>query len=427
MKRQLSFLLLLALMAGLLSMSALAAEPGYSFELAVDGTQYKRVATGDIITVTFTLKRTDSSEPYSIYAMQNEICYDSEFFRLVEGSWLTTANVVTNDIALRDHHRAFYMNYLSMGMDSRWNSTTLVGSFQLEVIGSTGAARISSRNPQVARPDGSGSYTTSVKDVLVVLSDQCKVTFETAGGTSVSPQTVTRGGTVQQPADPSRYGYLFSGWYRDIDCTEPWSFGKDVVDVNLHLYAKWTKDESASRYTDVKKTDWFYGDVEYVSVHGLMDGVGNGKFAPVQSTSRAMIVTILWRLEGKPAPDAQMTFRDVPARQWYTEAIGWAAENGIVTGYSAQTFGPTDSVTREQLAAILYRYASYKGYDTTARADLSRFVDSSKVSFWAQEALSWANAAGLVNGMPGNLLAPQGTADRSQTAAILHRFCINVK
>lgn len=411
----------------MLSVWAFAAEPHYSFELAIDGKQQKTVSTGDIVTVTFTLKRTDSSEPYPMYAMQNEICYDKDFFRLVEGSTLTAANVVTNDIALRDHHRAFYMNYLSMGANSNWSSTTLAGSFQLEVIGTTGAARITSCNPQVSKPDGSGSYAISTKDVLVVLSEQCKVTFETGGGTAVAPYTVTRGGKVQQPADPSRYGYLFEGWYRDVDCTESWNFGTDTVDVNLHLYAKWKKDETACRYNDVKKTDWFYGDVEYVSTHGLMDGVGSGKFAPAQSTSRAMIVTILWRLEGKPAPDGQMTFRDVPAGQWYTQAIGWAAEKGIVTGYSAQSFGPADSVTREQLAAILYRYAGYKGYDTTLQADLSRFVDSGKVSAWAQEALSWANAVGLINGMPGDLLTPQGTADRSQTAAILHRFCTNVK
>ncbi|MDD7312510.1 MAG: S-layer homology domain-containing protein [Clostridiaceae bacterium] len=169
--------------------------------------------------------------------------------------------------------------------------------------------------------------------------------------------------------------------------------------------------------------DWFAADVEYVSAHGLMDGTGNGAFSPYAGTNRAMIVTILWRLEGKPSAGSPLTFRDVPAGQWYTEAVCWAAEKGIITGYSGDKFGPTDAVTREQMAAILFRYARYKHYNVTARADLSAFTDCGKISSWAAEAMSWANAAGLVNGLGDGRLAPQSSAVRCQTAAMLHRFC----
>ena len=113
------------------------------------------MSTGDIITVTFTLQRSDTEQPFSMYAMQNEICYDGEFFRLVEGSVLTANQVQTSDIALRDHYRAFYMNTLSMGGNQVWNSTTLVGSFQLEILSNTGRTEITARNPKVSKPDGS--------------------------------------------------------------------------------------------------------------------------------------------------------------------------------------------------------------------------------------------------------------------------------
>lgn len=423
MKGFLKRLFLITLLLGCLSVSA-AAAPDFSFRLAADGKQEKTVSTGDYLTVTFTLERTDEDKSYSMYAMQNEICYDSEFFRLVEGSVLTTNNVQTNDIALRDHYRAFYMNILSMGGNTVWNASTLVGSFQLEVIGTSGVTEIFCENAKVSQPDGSGSYPTWTNTVSIVISQDCTVVFETEGGSAVAPQTVKRGSRMQRPADPVRAGYRFAGWYRDVDRLEPWDFAADTVEVNLHLYAKWVKDHTVSKYLDITPTDWFYGDVEYVFSHGLMDGVGNGMFAPYQDTNRAMIVTILWRLEGKHTAAGPLSFTDVPYGQWYTEAIRWASEKGIVTGYSAQSFGPNDTITREQMAAILYRYAGYKGYNTAARGDLNSFRDCNTVSTWARDAMSWANSEMLINGMPGSLLAPQGSANRSQTAAILHRFCL---
>lgn len=409
-------------LASLLSMGALAGnEPTFSFDLSANGESELTVSTGDIITVTLELNRTDSQQEYSMYAMQDEICYDKNFFRLVEGSDQPFDGVQTRDIALRDHRRAHYLNYVSLSGGKSWQAENVVGSFQLEVIGTTGAARLENCNLQVSLPDGSGSYAVSGRDVTVVISDQCEVRFESVGGSAVATQTVKRGGLLQKPTDPTMTGYLFDGWYKDVDCKEPWDFGRDRVEVNTHLYAKWHKNESGQRYADVLPSDWFSGDVDYVSVNGLMDGVGGGNFAPYASTNRAMVVTILWRLEGKPAA-GDNTFRDVPAGMWYTEAIGWAAANGIVTGYSADTFGPLDNVTREQMPVILYRYAGFKGYDVSQRADLSRYGDNAKISAWAKEGLSWANAKGLISGMPDQTLAPQNTALRCQTAAILHRF-----
>ena len=228
MKKHLLRLAAALLLTGLLSFGTAAEqEPAFSFDLSVDGKTEKTVATGDIITVTLTLRRRDSGESYPMYAMQDEICYDADFFRLVPGSGLTAANVVTRDVALRDYHRAYYMNYLSLTGGRTWEAETLVGSFQLEVIGTAGAARIFSSNPQVARQNGSGSYSASGQNVTVLLSDRCTAVFETGGGTAVPGQTVSRGGLLQRPADPIRFGYAFSGWYRNVDCTEPWDFQRD--------------------------------------------------------------------------------------------------------------------------------------------------------------------------------------------------------
>ena len=131
-------------------------------------------------------------------------------------------------------------------------------------------------------------------------------------------------------------------------------------------------------------------------------------------------------MEGAPVVNYAMSFTDVAPDQWYTEAIRWAQANGIVNGYSAEKFGTNDPITREQMAAILYRYAGFKGYDVSAKADLSKFADADKIGGWAVDAIAWANANNLVNGVSATELAPQGKATREQVAAILHRFCENI-
>ncbi len=179
-------------------------------------------------------------------------------------------------------------------------------------------------------------------------------------------------------------------------------------------------------FSDVTESDWFYDAVTYAYENGLMDGVGMGLFAPNSETTRAQLVTILHRLAGQPAPSGDSGFSDVETGTWYTDAVAWAAQNGIVNGVSDTQFAPGDDITREQLAVILYRYATYQGYDVSQRADLSGFVDAGTISTYAQEALSWANAQGLVLGFEDDSLRPQGNASRAQIAAVLMRFCQTV-
>ena len=252
------------------------------------------------------------------------------------------------------------------------------------------------------------------------------LTFETNGGSAISKVTKNKGTTIDLAQyAPTKSGATFEGWYADKGLTKKITSVK--LDANTTVYAKWTEAPvSGLPFGDVKTADWFYNDVKYVYEKGMMAGTAADVFAPNATTTRAMIVTILYRLEGSPAVTGTNAFADVPASQWYTDAVNWAAANQIVKGTSATTFAPNDSITREQMAAILYRYAQYKGYDVTKKADLSGYSDNGQVSAYAKDALAWANAAKLINGVTNTTLAPQGNATRAQVSAILHRFCDGV-
>lgn len=252
------------------------------------------------------------------------------------------------------------------------------------------------------------------------------LTFETNGGSAISKVTKNKGTSIDLAQyAPTKSGATFEGWYADKGLTQKITSVK--LDANTTVYAKWTETPVSSLpFGDVKSADWFYNDVKYVYEKGMMAGTAADVFAPNATTTRAMIVTILYRLEGSPAVTGTSSFVDVPAGQWYTDAVNWAAANQIVKGTSATTFAPNDSITREQMAAILYRYAQYKGYDVTKKADLSGYSDNSQVSAYAKDALAWANAAKLINGVTNTTLAPQGNATRAQVSAILHRFCDGV-
>ena len=182
-------------------------------------------------------------------------------------------------------------------------------------------------------------------------------------------------------------------------------------------------------FTDVVAGTWYYGAAAYAYNNGLFAGMTPTTFAPNATMTRAMLVSVLWRLAGAPAPKAPNTFVDVPDGAWYTDAVTWAAENGVVSGIGGSRFDPSGFVTREQTAEILYNYAHSKGYDVSARADLTAFPDAGSVSGWAEEALSWANAAGLINGTVRDgqtILDSQGSASRAQVAMILMNYVEHV-
>ena len=179
-------------------------------------------------------------------------------------------------------------------------------------------------------------------------------------------------------------------------------------------------------FTDVPASHWAHDDITYVYENDLMNGTDGSLFSPESTTTRAQVVTVLYRLAGQPAADWANPFWDVPASAWFHDAVTWAWENDITGGVSSTHFGAGTAVTREQLATFLYRYAQDQGYDTSARADLSGYSDAGLVSSYATEALSWANATGLITGTTATTLSPQGSATRAQVATILSRFCQDV-
>ena len=178
-------------------------------------------------------------------------------------------------------------------------------------------------------------------------------------------------------------------------------------------------------FTDVDTTDWCYDAVQYVYEKGMMNGTSATTFSPDGTTTRGMIVTILHRIEGTPAATGT-AFTDVPTGQWYSDAVSWASANGIVGGYGNGRFGPSDPITREQMAAILNRYSTYKGYDAGTVGSITGFSDASQVSSYAAEPMGWAIGNGLISGVGNNTLAPKGNATRAQVATILMRFCENI-
>lgn len=259
------------------------------------------------------------------------------------------------------------------------------------------------------------------------------VKFETNGGSSVKNQSIAKDGIVTKPSDPTKTGFTFQGWYTDKGLTKKYDFGTKVT-ADLTLYAKWEakkddpKDDQdyLAAFTDVDKSAWYAEAVKYAVKNNLLKGISATEFAPEAEMSRAMFVTVLYRLEGEQKAALVNPFSDVAKDAWYKDAVIWAYSKGIVAGVSEDTFAPNHSVTREQMAAILYQYARYKGCDMSKTADLSQYSDSDEVSAWALTAVKWANGASVVNGVSENALSPKTTATRAQAAAMFMRFCENI-
>lgn len=227
-----------------------AEEPKFAFELAANGEESIEASTGDIITVTLKLKRTDQDTPYTMYAMQDELQYDSNFFELVEEGITLKPGITSTDIANTDENREVYVNFLSMSGGAQWNATEQLASIQFRVIGESGVAKITSNDFLVSQKDGYSGYSCESNEVTVVVSTECTVKFESRGGDEVPPQHVQYGEKVTQPQQPSREGYQFQGWYADIDLKDQWNFEDDVVKKNLTLYGAWkegTSDEADTK------------------------------------------------------------------------------------------------------------------------------------------------------------------------------------
>ena len=254
--------------------------------------------------------------------------------------------------------------------------------------------------------------------------------FETNGGSAITDMREANNTHLSLTKYvPTRHGHTFIGWYSDQSLTN--QISEVSLTKNMTVYAGWRADENldivVNPFTDVSEKDWFYNDAMFVYKNGLMLGTSKTLFSPHGTVTRGMMATILWRMEGSLAPKDENSFTDVEAGMWYADAITWTTANGIFAGYSKDKFGPDDPVTREQLTAIFYRYADYKGYKLTVTGNLDKFEDADKITDYAKTVMQWAVGNGLIKGKAENLLDPQGTATRAEIAAMLHRFVEKAK
>lgn len=181
-----------------------------------------------------------------------------------------------------------------------------------------------------------------------------------------------------------------------------------------------------AKFVDLVSASWYHEPIDYVLKRGIMDGMTDNMFGPEVTLTRAMVVTMLYAMDGKPSISNLSPFKDVAATDWFVNPVVWAADNGVVSGYDDGSFRPTNPVTREELATMLRSYALYRNKDTSASGDLSAFTDQSAVSGWAAESVSWAVGHGIINGRSGNRIAPKGTATRAEAATMFTRLCQNV-
>ena len=270
-------------------------------------------------------------------------------------------------------------------------------------------ATVTVKQPDPDEPWNPGGGTTGNR--------YCYLTFETRGGSEIDSLRVKLGETVSLDEYLSeRAGFDFAGWYSDD------SFAERVDELYMNgsktVYAAWEPFDDAGR------GDWFYDSVVYVYENGLMDGVSDTLFDPDGTVTRAQLVTMLWRLDGEPSVNYALPFTDVSGGEWYAEAVRWAAGEGIVNGVSETEFAPNAAVTREQLAAILHRYAQHKGYDVSIgeSTNILSYSDFASISEYAISAMQWACGEGIITGVTESTLEPRGTATRAQSAAILMRF-----
>lgn len=258
------------------------------------------------------------------------------------------------------------------------------------------------------------------------------------GGVNASPSSAEKGAAITITLSPDK-GYKLDkltvtdgsgktvSTVKKSDTVYTFTMPASAVKVGVS-YVKATETPSGTKFNDVSANDWFASAVDYVTGKGMMNGTADNTFSPKANTTRGMVVTVLYRLENQPSTSAA-SFTDVASGAYYANAVAWANANGIVSGYGSGKFGPNDKVTREQLAAILYRYAQYKKYDVSVGEDTNilSYDDAQSISSYAIPAIQWACGAGVVTGKSGSKLDPKGNATRAEVAAMLMRFCENVK
>ena len=423
--------------------SALPYPSNEDSEYAPDGKSYKnavelkgdQVLTVDNSTLTLTNNvNKDGTAINSIYLGKGTLTQQNN-------PTINVDKIVTSDEATTQY---YVVTYMSNG--EKWDSEVVnTGSVTLPEIPDQGYNHFQGWTDQAGNRYNGGQTVKIEKDTTFTAvwsyippaNPNYKITIgDMENGTvTANPTAAKAGATVTLTATPDE-GYALSTLTvtdrfgdavkvtENADGTYTFTMPNGQVTVKATFVE--TEEPVAEPFVDVAEGDWFYDAVVYAYQNELMDGVGGNRFAPNSETTRAQLVTILYRLEGQPAVSGDLPFTDVETGIWYTDAILWAAQNNIVNGVSDTEFAPGDEITRQQLVTILYRYAEAKGYDVSASADLSGYPDAGQVQDYAQPAMAWAVAENIIQGMEDGTLKPAGNASRAQIATILMRFCEDV-
>ena len=258
------------------------------------------------------------------------------------------------------------------------------------------------------------------------------ISFDTNGGTQIDSVRVRRNGLLKEPESPVKAGYMFDGWYSDKELSVKYDFASKVT-KSFTLYAKWHEEKSDNNHSgisdwdnpfkDVHKNDWFYDSIKYVYINGMMKGVASDLFAPDGNITRAMFITVLYRIENEPDTECDNSFNDVEANSYYEKAVYWGRKNGIVKGITNTEYAPDLNITREQMAAMIYRYMTYKNMDLSVgeNTNILSYADCSNISDYAIPAMQYAIGSGIIKGMTDNTLEPQGISTRAQAATVFMR------
>ena len=438
------------LTGGTLPVAAVDTSQSYAFDVRVNGEAQAVVEPGETVEVTLSLSRTDASGPMTIYAMTSVLRINTSLMELKD---LTTGSGISSTVTERSGSLEGWsdvtLNYLSPSMDgTEWDNGCTLVTLTLQATG-YGSSMIQVRRGNVSTYSGMDSFDSTLGSAVVAVQKKQEPSQPT---NPAEPSEPSGPSTPSQPVDPAQPSEPSSpsspsGPSQPTGPAEPSepsgpSTPSQPVDPAQPSEPSTPSQPSGPAnpseptepapsapvtpvFTDVPPDAWFAEAVRYVADRNLFQGTGGGKFAPDSAMTRAMFVTVLGRAAGvEAAENARSSFTDVADGQWYTPYVDWANENGIVLGYDSETFGAADPVTREQMAAILYRYAKYRGENVTT-VDVTKFrafTDADQVSDYAKAPMTWATDKGMINGMGDGSLAPQRTSTRAEVAQVIMNF-----
>ncbi len=458
MKKLICFILLLS---SIICMAVLAyASADYTFDLSADR---QRVQVGDTFRVTLTVSRNDGQQ-IDLYAMQDYIVFDPEYFTVDESSYeilqstdgvpydlfgatamsfggAPTDRVYVNHASSSPVYLPSQIDVISFELTALKEGTSTLTHDTIEVVGDDMRVYSTVSNDltiTVGDGDDTQSTTepttetttaaTTTSDVTTQVTTTADGTTETTTEAATETTTTTRpggngGGGGGGGSTTNTTGSSTSG--SSSSAANPGTSGNDTAEGTADDTPGSTGEQGGSwqnPFTDVNENDWFFDAVQYTNENGIFSGITSSSFEPNTPVTRAMMVAVLYRAEGSPTADTNSKFADVSPEAYYAQAVVWAEENNIVYGFSDTVFAPEQNITREQIAAIMERYADYKGQTTDEAGDLTQFTDNDSISWWAVENVRWAVGRGIISGKGNNILDPLGNATRAEIASIIMRF-----